>query len=88
VNLADCTRVYNPRARVACAHLLPSCSAITWSVAMCGVFPPQAGWYGTGTQDEWDHAAVLPLCTVCGWYTGVMFPELLEGGITVSIVLG
>lgn len=37
----------------------------TSSDAVCGVERPLAGWYGTGSQDEYDFAAALPTCAQC-----------------------
>ena len=53
---------YGPRARA--AHLLSSRSVMNFAV--CGVYAgTSAGWLGTGSQDERDHAAALPLCEDC-----------------------
>lgn len=51
------------------AHLLPfttDFSAAPYTQAACGVSPiwPWA-WYGSGSQDEHDKAAALPLCKTC-----------------------
>jgi len=46
------------------AHL----AADTSHDALCGVERPLAftgGWYGTGSQDEYEFAAAAPLCATC-----------------------
>ena len=62
----ECPRVYTPRGRM--AHLLrpgdqPSAGR---APALCLRYPrPGASWLGTGSQDEYDKAAALPLCGKC-----------------------
>lgn len=34
--------------------------------ALCGIYPGLGGyWLGSGSQDEYDHLAVLPTCPRC-----------------------
>ena len=34
--------------------------------SLCGAAPLTIrGWFGTGSMDEYDRAAALPLCTTC-----------------------
>jgi hypothetical protein len=51
------------------AHLTYGFPTGTLSVrgaqACCGREEPMTGWYGTGTQDEIDRVAALPLCRKC-----------------------
>jgi hypothetical protein len=35
------------------------------ATARCGYRPHLAGWYGTGSQEEYEKAASLPLCKLC-----------------------
>lgn len=62
----DQTRVFLRKGRV--AHLLP----YGWSpnggyaISLCGRQPDLFDyWFGTGTQEEHDEAASLPLCKGC-----------------------
>jgi transposase len=34
-------------------------------VSACGRFPWPNEWLGTGSQDEYERAAALPLCKLC-----------------------
>lgn len=61
VSLADeCTRIYVPTGKVAhlrtpwASHGQPLCPA-----------DPAWAWRGTGSQEEYEHAATLPLCKRC-----------------------
>jgi hypothetical protein len=45
------------------AHLLPN--GMSNSKAVCGLYPWTTGWWGTGSQEEYDRAANLPLCQRC-----------------------
>jgi hypothetical protein len=56
---SDCTRVYTRYGRF--AHL----RSTTHGVLHLGMPQDPDGWLGTGSQDEYDAAAVLPLCKVC-----------------------
>lgn len=59
-------RVYLPQGTV--AHVLP------WDGSpnnpsqdsLCGRAPWPGDWLGSGTQDEHEKAAALPLCVSCG----------------------
>jgi protein-tyrosine phosphatase len=62
---AECTRVCTRRGRV--AHLLPPTSPVAHGSVLCPVEAPWEGWLGTGSQQECDRAAALPLCTNCWW---------------------
>lgn len=53
--------LYLKRGRV--AHALSTFNG-TRSSSECGVYA-WSGWYGTGTQDEYDRAAALPKCQHC-----------------------
>jgi hypothetical protein len=60
--LADYVRLYAPHGKL--AHLSPPWA---WREVLCrpdGSRQPQA-WLGTGSQDEYDRAASLPLCGRC-----------------------
>jgi hypothetical protein len=59
MTLDDCTRLYLHASAV--AHLGYSPRGV-----FCDVMP-QLGedWYGTGSQDEYDKAARMPLCRRC-----------------------
>ena len=61
----DCTRVYTRTGKK--AHLLkPLASPNTYLTALCGTGPEWfEAWRGTGTQDEHETAASLPLCKYC-----------------------
>jgi protein-tyrosine phosphatase len=62
----ECTRVYTPAGRR--AHLLPVTSVLPRGSVLCRVDPPwDHGWLGTGSQEEHDRAAALPVCTSCWW---------------------
>jgi hypothetical protein len=58
----DGPRVYAPGRPV--AHLLDG-SATEYALTLCGAERDGRGWWGTGSQDEIDKAAALPLCTGC-----------------------
>lgn len=62
MSFADgCTRAYARHGTM--AHLLePGDQASAGSVALCGSHAP---WLGTGSQDEYEKAAALPLCGRC-----------------------
>jgi hypothetical protein len=49
------------------AHLLaPSQSPNDPDIpAFCRIWPERDGWLGTGSQDEWEKAASLPVCKDC-----------------------
>lgn len=55
-------RMYLRRGRR--AHLI-SPSFYGQRVAVCGRYPWPEEFRGTGTQDEYDRAAALPLCSLC-----------------------
>ena len=56
------TRVYTPHGQV--AHLR---RPFGYSSILCPVVPAWPGeWLGTGSQREYEKAASLPLCAVCG----------------------
>lgn len=61
------TRVFLSRGRV--AHLLDESRSpnVGTDEALCGAWAGlgQAVWLGTGTQDEHERAAELPLCLRC-----------------------
>jgi hypothetical protein len=61
------TRVYLRSGRV--AHLLDESSSpnVGTDEALCGIWAGfgSAVWLGTGTQDEHERAAELPLCSRC-----------------------
>jgi hypothetical protein len=64
--LSEFTRVYLSRGKV--AHLKGNWTARQWFTAPCGASPAwyePHGWYGTGTQEEIEKAAGLPLCKRC-----------------------
>lgn len=52
-------RIYAPRGSV--AHLRANEAA---TITACGLYRPE-GWWGTGTQDEYEEAARRPLCRLC-----------------------
>lgn len=54
------TRIYRVRGRE--AHLAEATCAVQ------SRHRDYDGWRGTGTQDEWEHAAALPLCWECFAY--------------------
>lgn len=64
---SDCTRVYLARGHT--AHLLDPTVSTAWmelARALCGKRPHhRVEWRGTGSQDEYDRAASLALCTGC-----------------------
>lgn len=48
------------------AHLLPWSADPNYSVpAICGRLPFWTAWMGTGSQNEYEKAAALPLCLDC-----------------------
>jgi hypothetical protein len=60
------TRVYAPRGRI--AHLLRPGGqpAAGRPLALCLLYPRlHTSWLGTGSQEEYDKAASLPLCGKC-----------------------
>lgn len=61
----ECTRAYAPRGKM--AHLLPGTpQSGKYASTLCLRYPrPGASWLGTGSQDEYDKAAALPLCGKC-----------------------
>lgn len=51
-----------------CAHLLPGTEVdpVGFYPAPCGLDPdPASDWHGSGSQEEEDTAAAMPLCPVC-----------------------
>ncbi|MGW0682922.1 hypothetical protein ACWD2L_06110 [Streptomyces sp. NPDC002754] len=47
-------------------HVLPRlASPNSGADALCGRSGWPVGWYGTGTQDEYERARDLPLCVRC-----------------------
>lgn len=62
----ECTRVYTWTGRA--AHLMPLYEySIPLGRALCPVLPSWPDeWRGTGSQEEYDLAASLPLCKRCG----------------------
>lgn len=68
------TRVYRPR-NAAEAHLRREDAAVIAceDPARMSSYPGrEERWYGTGSQEEYEHAAELPLCLRCqavreGW---------------------
>jgi hypothetical protein len=54
---ADTSRVYIPSGRV--AHLTPQ-----GTVTLCGLWYPE-GFWGTGSQEEYERAESLTLCKHC-----------------------
>jgi hypothetical protein len=54
------TRMYVKRGRV--SHAVDTLFGN--GGAVCGVYP-WMGWYGTGSQDEYDKAASMPRCQRC-----------------------
>lgn len=64
---ADYTRVYTPHGHVAHLRQHHSHSSI-----LCPVVPEWPGeWLGTGNQAEYEKAASLDLCAVCGRLAGM-----------------
>jgi len=64
--ISECTRVYVPHGRM--AHLLSPGSSpnIGYPITLCRRQPRLAeSWRGTGSQDEYEHATGLPLCSWC-----------------------
>lgn len=63
--MPDGTRVYTPAGTK--AHVLPWYASPNNSAekALCGRSAWPAYWHGTGSQDEYEKAADLPLCTAC-----------------------
>jgi hypothetical protein len=61
----DCTRVYTRRG--ASAHLIPPADPdLSTAVVLCPLrLKLGESWLGTGSQDERDHAASLPVCKWC-----------------------
>lgn len=52
---------YTPQGR-----LLHAIRHVSDYAALCGVsVVAAAAWHGTGTQDEYEHAGVLPKCPRC-----------------------
>lgn len=62
---ADETRVYTFTGKV--AHLLPEGDSANLRLrALCGFSPAwHYDWHGTGSQVEYERAAVLPTCKNC-----------------------
>lgn len=62
----QCTRVYTRTGKR--AHLLgPFVSPNTHGSALCGTVPEWfEAWRGTGSQQETETAASLPVCRYCG----------------------
>ena len=54
---ADTTRVYTPEGKF--AHLTTQ-----GTVTLCGLWYPEGLW-GTGSQEEYEKAAALPVCKPC-----------------------
>lgn len=71
LKLADYRRVYLPSGRR--AHLSPPFSARSGLCAIAPEWP--ADWLGTGSQDEYDRAAALPLCRRCQSVFGASLAE-------------
>jgi len=68
--LEECTRVYVPRGRV--AHLIrpgDAAGLMLPGASLCG-HGGRCGWLGTGSQDEHEAAARLPLCSRCAYLAG------------------
>lgn len=66
MKLSDCTLVYLGTANV--AHVLPPGQSPNEGPgrAACNRTPDWlVPWMGTGSQDEYDRAATLPLCVSC-----------------------
>lgn len=60
----DYTRVYTEGGTV--AHLLdPLLSPNQPNSSLCGRTPWLTLWHGTGTQDEYERALVLDVCSPC-----------------------
>jgi hypothetical protein len=60
--MSDHGRVYFKRSRV--AHLMPP-GYLMGGSTLCGLQAWWKGTYGTGSQDEYERAASLPLCQHC-----------------------
>lgn len=50
-----------------CAHLIPGTEVDPDGCypAPCGLDPAVSDWHGSGSQEEEDTAAAMPLCPVC-----------------------
>jgi hypothetical protein len=60
------TLVYLPRGAKVAHVLPPNSSPNEGGRAVCGRDPSWPdSWFGTGTQDEWDKARILPCCVGC-----------------------
>ena len=59
---AEHTRVYRKRGKY--AHLVPTGSLPSgYTIVMCRL--GGTGWLGTGSQQEYERAASLPVCGQC-----------------------
>lgn len=61
----QCTRVYTRTGGV--AHLMSPVTSIRNGSVLCDRVLPEwfTDWHGTGSQDEADRAAALPVCRYC-----------------------
>ena len=80
MSAGDYTRVYTRQGQVAHLMRLIATGLADYQFALCSVGPIEregedGSLLGTGNQAEYERAASLPLCAVCGHLAGIGAPS-------------